>query len=555
MTESLLSRIIQYLEANPDKTAKEIGAALGEDKKAVNALLYGALKGQAVQDSKYRWRLAASGASSQVVPAATFADTDLARLSRYYLACLGQDGLGVSVFAESKFLPNYMELPGFPGGGPDFWETEAARTMLGQVRRDRSRLVLYLGYPTTLHLRRSKKSSWQGYMVEPIFLFPVQLDDQMRPTLDIGFPSINQNVVARFTNASPQDVMNELVRLEEELGLADANFAPELDELISRLHAIRPEWPWLETPDTEQFSAEPPLPQLQQEGIVNRAVLLVTERSPFTQGLESELTQLARLKPGATDGTALGDWLAAAEPRKVAEVPPPLEVLPMNLEQREAVATALGSSLTIITGPPGTGKSQVVTNLLLNAVWNGKRVLFASKNNKAVDVVEQRVNNLGPRPVLLRLGSNQYQSALAEYLMTLLASATSAADHEEYQDAVARHEQLQKRLASINQKVERLIDLRNQTDRLDQEVEDFRGELGDQSFAGLRSLDTETVEQAVQYVSAAVAAADVNCQSGFSRLVLPLLRNGRMEAISAAVAECKDVLAQLSLSAPTVAPS
>jgi hypothetical protein len=29
-------------------------------------------------------------------------------------------------------------------------------------------------------------------------------------------------------------------------------------------------------------------------------------------------------------------------------------------------------------------------------------VLFASKNNKAVDVVEARVNNLGPRPILLR---------------------------------------------------------------------------------------------------------------------------------------------------------
>src|SRR5690606_21474374 len=92
------SQIIAYLAANPDKAAREIAAALGIDKKVVNARLYGPLKGQVVPDSKYRWRLVANGASPQAASSASFADTDLARLSRYYLACLGQDGLGVSVF-------------------------------------------------------------------------------------------------------------------------------------------------------------------------------------------------------------------------------------------------------------------------------------------------------------------------------------------------------------------------------------------------------------------------------------------------------------------------
>ena len=35
---------------------------------------------------------------------------------------------------------------------------------------------------------------------------------------------------------------------------------------------------------------------------------------------------------------------------------PLLEVFPMNLEQREAVQNALINKLTVITGPPGTGK-------------------------------------------------------------------------------------------------------------------------------------------------------------------------------------------------------
>ena len=73
---------------------------------------------------------------------------------------------------------------------------------------------------------------------------------------------------------------------------------------------------------------------------------------------------------------------------------PIIEPLEMNLEQREAVKNALSKKLTVITGPPGTGKSQVVTNILVNASLRGMRVLFASRNNKAVDVVHARANGI-----------------------------------------------------------------------------------------------------------------------------------------------------------------
>jgi KaiC/GvpD/RAD55 family RecA-like ATPase len=37
------------------------------------------------------------------------------------------------------------------------------------------------------------------------------------------------------------------------------------------------------------------------------------------------------------------------------------------------------NKLTVVTGPPGTGKSQLVLNLIANAIVNDKSVLFASK--------------------------------------------------------------------------------------------------------------------------------------------------------------------------------
>ena len=55
----------------------------------------------------------------------------------------------------------------------------------------------------------------------------------------------------------------------------------------------------------------------------------------------------------------------------------------------------------MITGPPGRAVAGRVVPPDQRG-QTGEGVLFASKNNKAVDVVEARVNNLGPRPILLR---------------------------------------------------------------------------------------------------------------------------------------------------------
>ena len=107
-------------------------------------------------------------------------------------------------------------------------------------------------------------------------------------------------------------------------------------------------------------------------------------------------------------------------------------------------------------------------------------MLFASKNRKAVDVVETRVNALGPRPVLLRLGANQYQSRLAEYLTSLLAASATEDDHERYRENEAIHAGLQQRSDALGADLQTLVDLRNAVDRLEQQVEPIRQEIGEE---------------------------------------------------------------------------
>ena len=75
--------------------------------------------------------------------------------------------------------------------------------------------------------------------------------------------------------------------------------------------------------------------------------------------------------------------------------------------QKKAIAEAMGSRISVITGAPGTGKTQVIENLLANALIRGKKVLVASKNNKAVDNVKDRFDVIDPSGYFLRFGSRQ----------------------------------------------------------------------------------------------------------------------------------------------------
>jgi very-short-patch-repair endonuclease len=128
--------------------------------------------------------------------------------------------------------------------------------------------------------------------------------------------------------------------------------------------------------------------------------------------------------------------------------------VPLNRAQRDAVQAVLkGDPLTVISGPPGTGKSQVVVSLLLNAWANGKSVLFASQNNKAVDVVRERLERFeSDFPVAVRAGATRYQN-ICEVLgrtLTIAAAAAKGRVALKEADALAKEAQeLEKQLAAL----------------------------------------------------------------------------------------------------------
>lgn len=87
------------------------------------------------------------------------------------------------------------------------------------------------------------------------------------------------------------------------------------------------------------------------------------------------------------------------------------ELIPVSSlddSQASVVAHALSNRFTVVTGAPGTGKTQVILNIIANALMMDKSVLVASKNNKAVDNVKERFDKIDSSQYLLRFGKKEY---------------------------------------------------------------------------------------------------------------------------------------------------
>lgn len=78
-----------------------------------------------------------------------------------------------------------------------------------------------------------------------------------------------------------------------------------------------------------------------------------------------------------------------------------------DASQMLAVKAAAEGKSFVLHGPPGTGKSQTITNIIANALSDGKKVLFVAEKMAALSVVQKRLQKIGLDPFSLELHSNK----------------------------------------------------------------------------------------------------------------------------------------------------
>ncbi len=115
-------------------------------------------------------------------------------------------------------------------------------------------------------------------------------------------------------------------------------------------------------------------------------------------------------------------------------------VLDADSSQHAALVHALEGKNLVIHGPPGTGKSQTITNLIAAAMEAGKSVLFVSEKLAALEVVRGKLDGLGLGDFCLELHSAKVQKrqVLADLRSRLGRTYASPAGLAEVQHGLRR---------------------------------------------------------------------------------------------------------------------
>lgn len=126
--------------------------------------------------------------------------------------------------------------------------------------------------------------------------------------------------------------------------------------------------------------------------------------------------------------------------------------LPADSSQLSAVMAAAKGKDFVLIGPPGTGKSQTIANLIAQCLAEDKRVLFVAEKIAALDVVYRRLREVGLGEFCLELHSNKTRKL--DVLAQLQKSWESRS--EDATDWLAKAQQLSRVREQLSTYVERL---------------------------------------------------------------------------------------------------
>ncbi|MGI8313007.1 caspase, EACC1-associated type [Saccharopolyspora hattusasensis] len=345
----------------------------------------------------------------------------------YYRECVTASASDMSLMNVDEADETYVCLPGTERLlSGDLDETGSIplpddATKLAE-QADREEAALWYGYPAVLLRKAPNGETYRRPRFAPLLIRPVEIT-----TGDDG-PRIRP-----YGTPIPHPALAEHVLGAEQAAVLRDTFMPQWhagmhSQMVQQIrHDLREDFKLIDAqplqPGDLATSIDVDTPA---QGARNAAILfLAPQKNQSSNGLLKDLDRISR-NVGAIRGTALGALLEESgvhqEPEDGFQLVAPLL---LNEGQESVIKAAMTRRLTVATGPPGTGKSQLVGNLVTTAVSNGQSVLVASTNNRAVNEVWERCERLVPGCLVrtgARSGTTNYRETERESLRLLATS-------------------------------------------------------------------------------------------------------------------------------------
>lgn len=135
-------------------------------------------------------------------------------------------------------------------------------------------------------------------------------------------------------------------------------------------------------------------------------------------------------------------------------------VVDIDSTQHLAIRNAACLQGIVINGPPGTGKSQTITNLISQLLSEGKKVLFVAEKRVALDVVNARLirANLEKEVVVLHTGAGDRQTLYKSFVNSA-ASQSNARAIEKWNEVSKRLDQYKTNVKEYKRLISKEIEL------------------------------------------------------------------------------------------------
>jgi superfamily I DNA and/or RNA helicase len=328
---------------------------------------------------------------------------------KYYKDCLFEDGSD-AIFAPKKVgVKTYIGISG---------EELSTRSPLGFSESEKAEIQDFIK-DTLKNL--TSASFWYGYPIlyvknnnieclKPIFFVPIRYNNEKIPEYDKTItPRINKEALEYLGFEK-----NAIKSFAENIGLYD-DLSTDIafTKIGDKLKAYFSNLKFYEGGGKRR-----------DKDIIFRGALFYSEQSSFTKGLDFELKQLIEKNITKFKDSCLDCYFTEVINSVDVNKTNLFEVFELNDSQKAAVSSAFQNKMTVVTGPPGTGKSQVVASIIINAMLKHQKVLFASRNQKAIQVIEEKFKKLLDQPFFIRLGKQDNEGRnlrgeLIQYLQWL----------------------------------------------------------------------------------------------------------------------------------------
>ncbi|WP_109793984.1 AAA domain-containing protein [Minwuia thermotolerans] len=360
-----------------------------------------------------------AGAPSETLPDGTLRPslTLLRKLLSYYQACLRASDGGAPIESLGKANQSFVLIqPDAP-----WWPTEArgrrvriARAAVpGPFQETLAKASggkLLLGYPNLLVTPRDPESD---PFLRPAAVYPCRFtfnEEGLSFEIPAASPNLNYEWLrdqGRFAKWDPARLRGYLLYEDPDLDLGEEDEAPQAAFLEAPAFAARLESALNKAARApmDPGAIQRVIPIKPETGLYNVLSLSCEAPGKYVRSAIKDYERLVDLPIETMRPTALAPLFDEA-PTEIE--PPPAVAAPIELGESQLLAARAGleGPLTVVTGPPGTGKSQVIAGLIFSAVLEGKSVLFAARQHRALDAVQERLQDLtGERTLMVRANS------------------------------------------------------------------------------------------------------------------------------------------------------